>query len=702
MTNVCDSLLKPRSAAKRPATTFAILVALTCAVGSAQETDSDRKLAQYFKDQTERITDSTFAEIETLEDWTSRRDEYRRQLLEMLGLDPLPEKTPLEAETTGTVEAEEFFVENVHFQSRPGLYVTGNLYRPKQQANPLPAILYVCGHGRVKKDGISYGNKTHYQHHGAWFARNGYVCLTIDTIQLGEIEGIHHGTYREKMWWWNNRGYTPAGVEAWNCVRSIDYLQSRDEVDPERIGVTGRSGGGAYSWWVAAIDERIKAAVPVAGITSLHNHVVDGCVEGHCDCMYMVNTYRWDYPMIAALVAPRPLLISNTDKDRIFPLDGVVDVHKKTRKIYDLYGAGKKLGLHITEGPHKDTQELRIHAFRWFNRFLRDDDTLIDVTATKFFEPEELQVFDDLPADERVTNIHESFVPAVSRDDLPSTRDEFSRLSETWMSQLTERTFRGWPTDENVDTLRVRGLSYAVHDAVRVRSYQFTSQEPYDIALMILEAANSKKKAVRLQVLPPDSSAAIASGLAVVVPHTLPSTKPDPEQWAELVEMVDNEPDTAFAYFRTRGNWNGDERKVTQIRRRFMQVGQTADGMKIWDVRRAIQAIGQIDGLADRPLIVAGEGHAAAHALFATLYEQQVDELQLNDLPSANRAGITLLNVSRFVEVPQVLLMAADRVNKLVLTVPPEDEPAWRNTLAVSKALFNDPHRIVMSITPAR
>ena len=116
------------------------------------------------------------------------------------------------------------------------------------------------------------------------------------------------------------RGYTPAGVEAWNCIRALDYLQSRKEVDGERIGVTGRSGGGAYSWWIAAIDERIKAAVPVAGITDLENHVVDGCVEGHCDCMYMVNTYRWDYAQVAALVAPRPLLLDQHGQGRHFSL----------------------------------------------------------------------------------------------------------------------------------------------------------------------------------------------------------------------------------------------------------------------------------------------------------------------------------------------------------------------------------------------
>ncbi len=220
----------------------------------------------------------------------------------MLGLSPRPEKTDLAAVVTGKVEREKFSVEKLHFQSRPGLYVTGNLYLPKNVDKPAPAILYLCGHGPVKKDGVSYGNKVTYQHHGAWFAEHGYVCLIIDSLQLGEIEGIHHGTHRENMWWWISVGYTPAGVEAWNCIRALDYLETRPEVDRERMGATGRSGGGAYSWWVAALDDRIKAAAPVAGVTDLRNHVIDGVVEGHCDCMYFLNKHRWDYAQMAALL----------------------------------------------------------------------------------------------------------------------------------------------------------------------------------------------------------------------------------------------------------------------------------------------------------------------------------------------------------------------------------------------------------------
>ena len=87
-----------------------------------------------------------------------------------------------------------------------------------------------------------------FQHHGIWFARHGYVCLIIDTIEFGEISGIHHGTHDLGMWYWLSLGYTPAGPEVWNAIRALDYLESRPEVDPRRIALTGISGGGAMTW----------------------------------------------------------------------------------------------------------------------------------------------------------------------------------------------------------------------------------------------------------------------------------------------------------------------------------------------------------------------------------------------------------------------------------------------------------------------
>ncbi len=663
--------------------------------GNGQQTRPDTSagdamVSEYFRLQTAKLTEASLAEIETLDDWQKRRDGYRRQLQEMLGLDPMPERTDLHAEVTGMIENHGIVVENLHFQAMPGLYVTGNLYRPADATEPLPTILYVCGHAKAVKDGVSLGNKTAYQHHGAWFARNGYVCLTIDTIQLGEIEGYHHGTYRYGMWWWNNRGYTPAGVEAWNCIRALDYLQSRPEVDSKRIGITGRSGGGVYSWWTAALDDRIAVAVPVAGITSLHNHVVDGCVEGHCDCMYMVNTYRWDFANVAALVAPRPLLISNSDKDRIFPLEGVVDVHAKVRRIYHLHDAGGKLGLQITEGPHKDTQELHIHAFRWFNRFLRDTDEMIEMTAVKLFDPEQLRVFEEIPQDQRVTTIHESFVPAASADQLPETSAELAESISTWQRQLDDKTFRGWPTDDEQEPLEVRQIAQARIDRLRVRKIEFTSQTPYRLPIYLVEKAQpdeSKLSAktfsgVDVFVLAQDDWDSIAAGLAVAMPAEVAVTGDDPAAWKAIIQRAHKHPDRLLAYVPPRGvgptQWTTDERARTHIRRRFMLLGQTDDAMRIWDVRRALQALQQIEGISEVNRSLHGTADSAAIALYAALYEDNIASLELIDPPKRNRDGLSLLNVSKFIEMPQLVLMAASKVGKVSVGCPADQQESWQ------------------------
>lgn len=638
----------------------------SCSTAARAATDTSRAdamLADYFRAETAELRDGCLADAESLEDWQSKRKVYREQLFEMLGLMPLPEKTDLKPVITGRVEHEQFTVENLHFQSRPGLYVTANLYIPKGIEEPAPTILYVCGHARVKKDGVSYGSKTAYQHHPAWFARNGYVCLIIDTLQLGEIEGIHHGTYREKMWWWNSRGYTSAGVEAWNCIRALDYLETRKEVDASRFGVTGRSGGGVYSWWVSALDERIKAAVPVAGITDLQNHVVDGCVEGHCDCMYMVNTYRWDYPLVAALVAPRPLLISNSDKDGIFPLDGVVRLHEKVRKIYRLYGAEKNLGLNITEGPHKDTQQLRVNAFGWFNRFLKDDSGLIKDVAVPFFEPEQLRVFKDLPADQINASIHETFVPKASQT-AGNPAQEYATLLET----LRKKSFGGWPIQEQAGPLNVRRVFSAEREGIRLSAFDFTSQPHVRLRLYLAHRPEIERldRAV-LNVLDEQGWAKWLAAMRVGFEAELgDEALPEPNENAfRHIREVLRGNNVVLLYVAPRGigltAWNPDERKQTHVRRRFMLLGQTLDGMRVWDVRRAIQALDQIEMVSDVPVALKAQGIMAGIVLYASLFEPDVASIDLRDLPASHRDGPIFLNVLRYTDIPQAAAIAADR-----------------------------------------
>lgn len=644
----------------------------------------DERLEKFFQLETAKVSNSSLADVKTLNDWRARREAYHLQLREMLGLAPWPEKTPLEATITGTHTRDGVIVETLHFQSQPGLYVTANLYRPEQQSRPLPAILYVCGHGRIKIGEISYGNKATYQHHGYWFAKNNYVCMIIDTIQLGEIEGLHHGTYREGMWWWHSRGYTPAGVEAWNGIRALDYLQSRPEVDGERLGITGRSGGGAYSWWVAALDERVKAAVPVAGITSMHNHIVDGCIEGHCDCMFMVNSYAWDFPQLAALIAPRALLISNTDKDRIFPLDGVVDVYNKTRRIYELHGALDKIGLNISEGPHKDTQELRINAFHWMNRFLKEEDPFIEIAAKKIFEPQELRVFDGIPSDEIVTSIQESFVPQAERKlptDLAALPD-FTRSIET---QLRETAFRNAPTTEA--KLIGEPVSQTSNGA-RLSLLHYRSDDVYDLPIYLLEREVAFENC-NLRVIVCDAadweaiSADLATGFAKV--PGLPSTKGD---WSgtKTAQRLPKDGSAALAFVLPRGigptAWSGDDRKQTQIQRRFALLGHTLDSLRAFDVMQAVTAMKGDGKLHEAKITLTGSGAAADWTLLSALLGPAVEHVELHDLSTDFREGPQLLSAARFTTKPELVLLTTQRTQSLQIRPGNETQATfWQNFL---------------------
>ncbi len=653
-------------------------------------TAADQNLSDYFRDHTMQLANRSLSDVKDLETWKKERGTYRQQLFEMLGLSPLPPKTDLKPVITNSITSDGFIVENITFQSRPGLYVTGNLYRPIKQEGKIPAILYVCGHGGVKKNGIIYGNKVHYQHHGEWFARNGYVCLTIDTLQLGEIEGLHHGTYREGMWWWLSRGYTPAGVEAWNCIRALDYLQSRPEVDGEKLGVTGRSGGGAYSWWIAALDERIKAAVPVAGITNLKNHVIDGVIEGHCDCMFMVNTYQWDYAQVAALVAPRPLLISNTDKDSIFPLDGVVDVYNKTMQIYELYDVPQNLGLQIAEGPHKDTQELRIHAFHWFNHFLKGDDSLIEMAATKFHTPEELKVFKTLPADRKNANIQESFVEQA-KSTVPEDSAQWHQMTEQWKKQLLQKSFRAWPV-KNDSTTKTR-VETITRDGLTLKTISFDSQKHVPLKLFVLlpeQSPSAPVEQLTLNVIGQQEWDIITTALSSAFPDSF-SPGSIKENAAAIYQQMRNKVLTgksAIAFVAPRGvglsQWNQAPQKQTQIRRRFYLLGQSLEGMQVWDVRRAIQELKAQPEFAKASLTLQATGDSGVLCLYASLFEQGISELDLRGLPESHQTGSALLNVLRFLDLPQTVAMAASRCPVTLSHVKPED---WNYPAQVSQKM---------------
>jgi cephalosporin-C deacetylase-like acetyl esterase len=632
---------------------FPLLLVLLCAVPVRADDRPDTKrgdemidkyLANLAKDLSGRFLDGA----KTREEWEKKLPRLRREYLDMLGLYPLPEKTPLHATVTGTLEHEGAVIEKLHYQSKPGLYVTANLYRPKNARGKLPAILYVCGHSGKGRD----GNKTAFQDHGLWFANNGYVCLIVDTLQLGEIPGVHHGTYGirnenyaiskdpvETRFWWQALGYTPAGVECWNGIRGIDYLCNRDDVDPERLGVTGISGGGAATFWIAAADERVKVAVPVSGMSDLESYVGNKVINSHCDCMFLVNTYQWDWTTIAALIAPRPLLFANSDNDTIFPMDGNRRIIAKLRQLYKMYDKPDLVDDYVSKGGHAYRPDLRVAIFKWINKHLKGDTGTVKDAEFKELPGKDLRVFaeeKDIPKDALNGKIDETFVKKAEVK-LPE-KGQFAEWKKGMLKELREKSFRSF--------------------SGRTPDYKFTK------GIADLEGANTVTTETGIEIamyyLVGNKSAPKEEANTFILVTLNPGEKAeDVSEWAKPYTH-----EHAGHILAPRGIGPGvwtSKSPPNYVARAQALLGHTVDEGRVWDVISYADSPNR-----DLHYKVIGRGQAGVIAAYAALFNPRIKEVVIIDPPTSHRDGPIFLNVLRVLDIPEALGLLAPNV-KLTL-----------------------------------
>jgi dienelactone hydrolase len=624
-------------------------LAASSALGQAygppdRDQPGDEMIQEYLRLQTDRIHETFLEGIESLEDWKQARQRYRQEYYHMLGLDPMPEIPALEATVTGTLEGDGFVVDMLHYQSRPRLYVTANLYRPArvEPGARLPAVLYVCGHSNRGRN----GNKTAYQSHGIWFARHGYICLVLDTLQLGEIAAYHHGTYREQRWWWHSRGYTPAGVECLNGIRGIDYLIDRPDVDPKRLAVTGISGGGAATFWVAAADERVKVAVPVSGMADLPSYVTNRVINGHCDCMFLYNTFQWPWTRIAALIAPRAQLFVNSDADRIFPMDANRRVISRLEDLYSLYGAGDFVDAVVSIGGHAYRQDIRQAAYRFINSHLKDDPRLVSDSEVDLvtgsgnnrehpIDPEQLRVFpedSDIPADELNTTIDQHFVSMAKLE--PPAPGQFDTWKASILAELRRVSFGCFP--ERIPParrLRQDGpnvMWLGTEDNIEVQLRVARNSKPPGLDRIVLVVSNGD------------------SGNSVPDP-ILSACSPFDDVYACSPRGVG---ETRW----TRKN------PPNYVERSHVLLGRTVETGRVWDIIATARYLrSKYDNKV--PLHVLGEGPAAVLAAYAALWEPDIAGVVAVDAPTSHMDpnAPQFLNVLRVCDIPDVLGLLAPR-----------------------------------------
>jgi len=609
--------------------------------------------------------DAKIAEdIRSAEEWEKHRPGYKEEYLYMLGLWPLSEKTPLRATVTGVLDRGEYRVEKLHYQSVPGLYVTANLYRPSasKPSERLPAVLYVCGHSGKGRN----GNKTAYQSHGIWFARHGYVCLVLDTLQLGEIAGIHHGAYREGRWWWYSRGYTPAGVECWNGVRGIDYLQSRPDVDAERIAVTGISGGGAATFWIAAADERARVAVPVSGMADLASYVSNRVINGHCDCMFLHNTFQWPWTRIAALIAPRPLLFVNSDQDPIFPMDANDRVIARLERIYALSGCGDRVDAVVSLGGHAYRKDIRQAAYRFIDAHLKGDarevsDSEVDLVvesggkSTAPIPLEELRVFpndSDIPGDARNATIDRAFVPMANVK--PPERGAYASWKAGLLAELRRVTFRSLP--ERVPPAKEIG-----------RPESGRADGPW------LET----EPGIRILVDRPPPGGSTVERILLVIRRA----GDEPALPTEGIAPPDDHLTNCWPRGMGETRWT-QKNPPNYVARSHVLVGTTVDTGRVRDVIAVARYLKA--ARAGTEVWVLGHGADAAIAAYAALLDDDISGAILLDPPATHMdpGAPPFLNVLRVCDIPDVLGMLAPR--KLVIRSASTD--AWAKTQAIYEA----------------
>ncbi|HIC88812.1 MAG TPA: acetyl xylan esterase, partial [Anaerolineae bacterium] len=300
-------------------------------------------------------------EYNSKEEWEQRAAQLRRHILIVTGLWPMPEKTPLNAKIYDRIDHEDYSIEKVYFESYPGFYVTGNLYRPKGKRAPFPAIISPHGHwlgGRIQNSDVNS-----VPARGISFARQGYVVFTYDMVGYQDSKQVLHSFADSRMhqlW-----GISLMGLQLWNSIRALDFITSLPDVDTTLIGCTGASGGGTQTFMVTAVDKRIKVAAPV--------NMLSASFQGGCLCEnapgLRLQTFNVE---IGALAAPRPLLMVSTTQDWTKNTPTVEYPMMKT--IYKLYKAEDKLKYVQLDYPHNYNRDSREAVYAWFARWLLGDE----------------------------------------------------------------------------------------------------------------------------------------------------------------------------------------------------------------------------------------------------------------------------------------------------------------------------------------
>jgi len=337
--------------------------------------DADNALYKYFCSVGFQQLEERKAVIDKLqskEDWISRQEDVREKLLKIIG--PFPERSPLNINVSGTINREGYRVEKLIYESMPGYYVTAALFIPDALKGRAPAILNPIGHSTMSF------RRDIYQHTIINLVKKGFIVLSYDQVGQGERLQYYEETAGKSRFGSTQEhsypgaqcfisGYSPAKYFIWDGIRGIDVLLSRDEVDPDRIGLTGLSGGGTSTAFIGAIDDRILAAAPECFITSFNYLLKSRGPQDAEQNLYQFLYQGLDHADLIEVRAPKPTLISSTTRD-FFSIQGARETFHEAGKAYAAMGKEDNLQMTEEDYVHGFTRKNREAIYAFFQTYL--------------------------------------------------------------------------------------------------------------------------------------------------------------------------------------------------------------------------------------------------------------------------------------------------------------------------------------------
>lgn len=581
----------------------------------------------------------------TLEAWKTERQQLRQRLIRSWGGFP-QEACPLKPEIVGELKRDGYRVEKLVLQTRPGILMTANLYRPESSGRK-PAVLCVHGHfGLAKSEPI-------VQSRCIGLAKLGFVVLMVDAFGAGErgigkALGEYHGEMVAGTLW--PTGLALAGLQVYDNLRAVDYLLTRPEVDPDRIGVTGCSGGGNQTMYVGAIDERLKCVVPVCSVGTYQAYLGAACCM--CEVTPGALTYTEEAGVLS-LVAPRALMVINATRDGFqFSVGEAKKSLAAAETVFGLYDEAPPPRHVVVDSTHGYNQEMREAMYGWMSKHLKGegDGSPIPEPKLQTEAPEALRCFPKESRPETFITLPQ-FATAeakriLSRRAVPDHIEQWE-AQEMFMRGALPRVLGNFPKPTPLGTNVTREkqgqrLVFSPEPGIQVFALHQSAEGKHRKLALLLDLEKGQTAAET-----PLSQELLDQGWDVVTAD-LRATG----QTAYPRDKVRRAPDHNTA------EWS-------------LWIGRPLLGQWVWDVRRLLDVLAkQLNGLPEQIALI-GVGSASLIALCTAALDSRISSVAtvsglasyLSDAPYENqRLGILVPGMLRDIgDVPQIAALVAPR-----------------------------------------